>query len=100
MGTEDHHEENEDYEDDNEHREKLHEPGITKIGFTPNGDWSIEKSQVGDDRYVLSVTFTVAEHIERAEEGRESSAVCKVTAQVSPEGRISELNMKRSIAQE
>ena len=94
------HRQNATREDVYQYMEKLHEPGITKMEFTPNGDWSIEKSQVGDDRYVLSVTFTVAEHIERAEEGRESSAVCKVTAQVSPEGRISELNMKRSIAQE
>ena len=76
---------------------KLHEPDITRMEFTPNNDWDIEKKEQGDERYSYMVNFTVAQHMERTEEGRETSAVYKVTAQVSPEGRITELNMKRSV---
>jgi hypothetical protein len=76
--------------------ERLHEADITKMDFTP-GDWSIEKNSQGDGSYGYDVNFTVAQHIERTEEGRETRAVYKVTARVSAEGRITELNMKRSV---
>lgn len=80
-----------------QYMEKLHEPGVTKIEFAPSGDWAIEKIRMGEDSYSYSVNFTVAQHTERAEEGIQTSNVFKVTAQVSPEGRITELNMKRSV---
>lgn len=80
-----------------QYMEKLYEADITRMEFTPNGDWVIEKNELGEGRYSYTVNFTVAQHMERSDEGREKNAVFKVTAQVSPEGRITELNMKRSI---
>ena len=90
------HRQNATKEDVRQYMEKLHEADITKMDFTP-GDWSIEKKDEGDGRFSYNVNFTVAQHMERTEEGRETRAVYKVTAQVSPEGRITELNMKRSV---
>ena len=90
------HRQNATKEDVRQYMEKLHEADITKMDFTP-GDWSIEKKGEGDGRFSYNVNFTVAQHMERTEEGRETRAVYKVTAQVSPEGRITELNMKRSV---
>jgi len=68
--------------------------------FTPNGDWNIEKNNLGEGRYNYTVNFTVAQRTERGGEDGQfdvESTVYKVTAQVSPEGRITELNMKRSV---
>ena len=75
--------------------QKLHEPDITRMEFDFNNDWDIEKKEQGIERYSYVVTFTVVQNMERTEEGRETSTVYKVTAQVAPEGRITELNMKR-----
>lgn len=80
-----------------QYMQKIHEPDITRMEFTPNNDWEIEKQTMENDRFFYKVNFTVAQHMERTEEGRETSAVYKVTAQVSPDGRITELNMKRSV---
>ena len=80
-----------------QYMQKIHEPDISRMEFTPNNDWEIEKKTLDDDRFFYNVNFTVAQHMERTEEGRETSAVYKVTAQVSADGRITELNMKRSV---
>jgi hypothetical protein len=76
---------------------KMHEEDITNMKFTPNNDWEIEKNDLGEGRYTYNVRFSVAQHIERTDEDRETSAVFRITAMVSPDGRISELNMKRSV---
>ena len=80
-----------------QYMEKIHEPDVTKIDFSPSGDWAIEKVRFGEGSFGYNVNFTIAQHTERAYDGEPSSTVFKVTAQVSPEGRITELNMKRSV---
>lgn len=90
------HRQNATKEDVRQYMERLHEADITKMDFTP-GDWTIEKNSQGDGRYGYNVNFTVAQHMERTEEGRETRVVYKVSARVSAEGRITELNMKRSV---
>ncbi len=84
-------------EDVRQYMEKLFESDVVRMEFTPNSDWTIEKINQGEGRYNYSVTFTVAQRVERGEEGHVESTAYKVTAQVSPEGRITELNMKRSV---
>lgn len=91
------HRQNASREDVFQYMLKMHEADISKMEFSPSGDWTIEKQDLGDGRYSFNVRFTVAQHIERTDEGRETNVVYKVTARVSPEGRISELNMKRSV---
>jgi hypothetical protein len=80
-----------------QYMEKLHEADVSKIEFAPSGDWAIEKVKLAEGLYGYNVNFTIAQHTERGEEGEKSSSVYKVTASVSPEGRITELNMKRSV---
>jgi len=84
-------------EDVSQYMHKIHEADITKMAFTMNNDWDIEKKDAGEGRFAYAVKFTVAQSIERTDAGRETSAVYKISAQVSPDGRISELNMKRSV---
>ena len=76
---------------------KLHESDITRMAFTPSGDWNFEKLNLSEGRSLLKTTFTVAQHMERSDESRETSAVYKVTAVVTPDHLITELNMKRSV---
>ena len=80
-----------------QYMEKLHEADVSKIEFAPSGDWAIEKVKIGEGQYAYNVNFTVAQHTVHGFDGEQSSSVYKVTAQVSPEGRITELNMKRSV---
>jgi hypothetical protein len=80
-----------------QYMEKLYEDDITRIEFLTSDDWDIEKKELGENRYGYTVNFTVAERIERTDTERETSVSYKVTAQVSSEGRITELNMKRSV---
>lgn len=76
---------------------KLHEADIMSMEFTPNNDWEIEKEEVSEGLYKYKVNFSVAQTMERIDSDREKSAAFKVTAEVSPEGRISELTMRRSV---
>ena len=84
-------------EDVRQYMQKMHEADITGMSFTQSGDWDIEKREVGEGRYSFTVKFTTAQHIERTDESRETNVKYRVTAQVSPEGRITEFNMKRSV---
>ena len=84
-------------EDVYQYMRKIHESDIVRMAFTLNNDWEIEKKDMGEGRFAFAVKFTVAQSIERTDTERETSAVYKISAQVSPEGSISELNMKRSV---
>ena len=87
-------------EDVRQYMDKLYEANVLRMEFTPNGDWNIEKNNLGEGHFSYTVNFTVAQRTERGGEDGQfdvESVVFKVTAQVSPEGRISELNMKRSV---
>ena len=93
------HRQNATLDDVRQYMVKLHEPGITSMKFTPGDDWSIDKVDMGDGRYSFTVEFTVVQQTARADEEGETKTVYKVNAKVSPENRISELNMKRSVQQ-
>lgn len=80
-----------------QYMQKVHEPDINSMEFTPNGDWNVEKLVLSEGHILFKTTFTVAQNIERSDESRENSAVYKVTAVVNPDHLITELNMKRSV---
>lgn len=80
-----------------QYMQKLHEPDINSMEFTPNGDWNVEKLVLSEGHILFKTTFTVAQNIERSDESRENSVVYKVTAVVNPDHLITELNMKRSV---
>ncbi len=75
---------------------KLHNDETARISFSPKGDWNIDKVPAGEGRFSFNVNFTVSQTRETME-GTGTTANYKVTAQVSPEGLISELNMKQSV---
>ena len=80
-----------------QYMKKLHEAAdITGMNFILNNDWKIDKIEnidTGEMEY--SVTFSVDQRIDRTDPTQEHLATYKVSAKVSPEGRIVDLNMKK-----
>lgn len=77
---------------------KLHAPDdITGMTFSLNNDWKIEKTDVGDGRYKYTVTFSVDHRITRNDTSKETFSTYNVVAGVSPEHKISDLNMKKIV---
>jgi hypothetical protein len=80
-----------------QYMKKLHEAeDISSMNFLLNNDWKIDKIEnidTGEMEY--SVTFSVDQRIDRTDPSQERLATYKVSARVSPEGRIVDLNMKK-----
>lgn len=77
---------------------KLHAPDdITGMTFSLNNDWKIEKTDAGDGRYKYTVTFSVDHRITRNDTSKETFSTYNVVAGVSPEHKISDLNMKKIV---
>ena len=71
---------------------------ITGMNFLLNNDWKIDKIEnidTGEMEY--AVTFSVDQRIDRSDPTQERLATYKVSAKVSPEGRIVDLNMKKVV---
>lgn len=77
---------------------KLHAPDdITGMTFSLNNDWKIEKTDAGDGRYKYTVTFSVDHRIMRNDTSKETFSTYNVVAAVSPDHKISDLNMKKIV---
>ena len=80
-----------------QYMKKLHEAAdITGMNFLLNNDWKIDKIEnidTGEMEY--AVTFSVDQRIDRTDPDQERLATYKVSAKVSPEGKIVDLNMKK-----
>ena len=77
---------------------KLHAPDdITGMSFRLNDDWKIDKTDAGDGRYAFSVAFSVDNTIDRNDSGKETFCTYNVEAKVSPDGKITDLNMKKIV---
>jgi len=79
---------------------KLHAAAdITGMNFLLNNDWQIDKTEnndTGETEY--AVTFSLNQHIDRTDPSQENRASYKVTARVSSDGRIVDMNMRKVIA--
>ena len=80
-----------------EYMRKIHEADITAMQFVLRDDWDMERTRISDDRLLTRVKFSVQQQIERTDASRETSAIYQIAALVTPEGTISELNMKRVV---
>ena len=82
-----------------QYMKKLHEAAdITGMNFLLNNDWKIDKIEnidTGEMEY--AVTFSVDQRIDRSDPTQERLATYKVSAKVSPEGRIVDMNMKKVV---
>ncbi len=77
---------------------KLYAPeDINNMAFTLNNDWKIDKQEAGDGGYEYSVTFTVDQKIDRTDKEKETFNTYKVTAKISTDGKICDLNMQKVV---
>ena len=71
---------------------------ITSMSYAIADDWKIVKTPTEQEgQFVYNVTFTVDQRIERTDQSRERFATYKVTARVSPAGRIAAMNMQKVV---
>lgn len=79
---------------------RIHSPeDITGIVFRMNNDWKIEKIDLGEGECSYVVDFSVDEKIQRTDESKETFSSYKVNAKVSNHGKITDLNMKKGVAE-
>ena len=78
------------------HMHKLYEAAdINNMHFKINNDWKIDKKPVGDDDYVYQVSFSVIQTIDRTDPSKGHLFKCQVSAKVSSDGKISDLDMRK-----
>lgn len=80
-----------------QYMKKLHEAAdITGMNFLLNNDWKIDKIEnIDTGELEYAVTFSVDQRIDRTDPDQERLATYKVSAKVSPDGKIVDLNMKK-----
>jgi hypothetical protein len=71
---------------------------ITGMNFLLNNDWKVDKIEnIDTGELEYAVTFSVNQQIERSDPDRERKNTYKVSAKVSPEGRIVDMNMRKIV---
>lgn len=78
---------------------KLYKEGISNLNWHINDDYQIKKREVGDDSFEYSVKFTAVEQVTNSD-GTEKQNYFRISAVVSPEGKISEFNLTKLNAEE
>lgn len=76
---------------------RMHEDkNIRRINFSLNNDWKIDKIEnIETGEMEFAVTFSVEQRIERTDPDEEQKVLHKVSARVSPGGKITDMNMKK-----
>lgn len=78
---------------------KIYKPDISNMNWFLGNDFEINKREIGDEEYEYQVTFSVRQEIDHTETPREAYNY-RITANVSPDGKISEMNMTRIVEEE
>lgn len=73
---------------------KLYKEDITNMIWRINDDYQIKKREVGDEEYEYQVVFTARQEVSR-NDGSTLEGNFKISATVSPDGKISAFNMAR-----
>lgn len=73
---------------------KLYKEDITNMVWRINDDYQIKKREVGDEEYEYQVVFTARQEVSR-NVGSTQEGNFKISATVSPDGKISAFNMAR-----
>ena len=73
---------------------KLYKEDVTNLNWRLNNDYQIKKREIGDEEYEYQVVFTAREDVSRTD-GNTQEGTFKITATVSPDGKISSFNMAK-----
>ena len=77
---------------------KIYKPDITSMKWLLGNDFEINKREVGDEEYEYQVSFSARQEINYVESPRETRDY-HINGNVSPDGKISEMNMKRILVE-
>lgn len=72
---------------------KIYKEDITNMNWHLNGDYKINKKEVGDEEYEYSVQCSAVQNIERTDPTKEKAARYRISATISPDGKISSMNL-------
>ncbi len=75
---------------------KIYKEDITNMNWKLNGDYKIDKREVGEDRYEFTVKYGAVQEIERGE-GNVQSVRYQITSVVSPDKTISSMSMTKLV---
>jgi len=75
--------------------EKLYKADVSRLTWATKGKYDIKKREVGDEEYEYTVSFNAEQEVET--ETETTVKKYKITSKVSPDGKISELNMNKII---
>lgn len=78
---------------------KIYKPEITNMNWFLGNDYTIKKREVGDLEYEYQVTFSAKLEREFSDRPKEESNF-RVTATVSPDGKVSSLNLTKILQQQ
>ena len=73
---------------------KLYKDDVADITWRLSNDYNVKKREIGDGEYEYQVIFTTLENVIRTD-GTSTDGKFKITATVSPDGKISSFNMAK-----
>lgn len=73
---------------------KLYKEDVSNMNWHLNNDYQVKKREVGDQEYEFQVQFSARQDIDKTD-GSKTENNYKITATVSPDGKISAFNMSK-----
>lgn len=74
---------------------KLYKDDVTNLNWHILDDFKLEKVKNDDDTYNIKVQFNAELKMERTDPTKEKSGKYIITSEITPEGKITKLNMKK-----
>lgn len=78
---------------------KLYKEDVSNMNWHLNNDYQVKKREVGDQEYEFQVQFTARQDIDKTD-GSKAENNYKISATVSPDGKISAFNMTKVLLSE
>lgn len=73
---------------------KLYKSDVASMTWLSNGNYTINKKEIGDQQYEYSVTFSATQNVQHVD-NTSSTSNYRISAKVNPDGRITEFNMTK-----
>ena len=74
--------------------DKLYKDNVANMNWRINNDYQIKKREVGDENYEYQVQFSARQDVDLTD-GSKKEQLFKISAVVSPDGKVSAFNMNK-----
>ena len=75
---------------------KIYKDDVESMSWRLPGDFTINKKEIGDDKYEYSVTFSAYQQVSHKDASKTKTKY-RISGKVNPDGRITEMNMTKII---